>query len=93
MKKLVILAAAILGFVPIGSAAPVCVNGTLAGYISLGPGGCAIGTGATAIDQFNSIPAAAIPGPATYGLTGLGLAFALYGKSRLLTTAFKRGAR
>lgn len=229
MKKLVILGAAILGVVQMGAASPACISGTLAGYISLGLGGCAIGnntvfgfqslggtsgateimpslitvtptgstfnpgltfttnitattgtvlealfnysisgsnfvtdsislsnlsgsgsyvqnfcqggnfgpngvtgcaglsgglavvgsgtdttalsgqpnllgitddltidgfdgpsTGATAMDQVTSVPAAAVPEPATYLVTGLGLAFAVYGRSRLLTTVSRR---
>ncbi|MBV8866678.1 MAG: hypothetical protein JO210_14895 [Acidobacteriaceae bacterium] len=44
MNRLISLTCAILSFVGLCSAGTVCTGGSLASYISLGSGGCAIGT-------------------------------------------------
>lgn len=44
MKQFALLAVALFGAIQLGSAAPICVNGSLSSYIALGSSGCMIGT-------------------------------------------------
>ena len=53
MRKLWILAAAVISVPPLSYASPACVSDSLSGYIALGAGGCSIG--ANTLSDFSAL--------------------------------------